>query len=202
MQTVHFASMISLNFKIVIVVSLLLCLLPVQSQECEVTPTEPLGPFFQPNDVPVKDVICDPKERPADWPPLNYDDVRNITIYGKVLGSDCKPIDGTLVRLDAWHTDPYGEYEPIGDSESYCRAIIAVSEDGEYSFNTTYPGSYPSRPVIHIHYKVSAFGYQDLATQTYFKDDVLFRGSTAPNWLDLGDDETAEFDFVLNKLAS
>eukprot|EP01023_Acetabularia_acetabulum_P063799 TRINITY_DN8082_c2_g1_i2.p1 TRINITY_DN8082_c2_g1~~TRINITY_DN8082_c2_g1_i2.p1 ORF type:complete len:193 (+),score=31.22 TRINITY_DN8082_c2_g1_i2:186-764(+) len=171
-------------------------------EECEVTPTEPLGPFYQSSGVPEKSVICIAEERPDSWPPLDYNLVRNITIYGSVLGSDCQPIDGTIVRLDAWQTDSDGEYDPFADENShYCRGIIPVEMDGSYILNTTYPGKYPQRPISHIHFRVEAVGYVPLVTQTYFKDDVFYTGSDAPNWLDLGQDDVANFDFVLQKLS-
>eukprot|EP01024_Parvocaulis_polyphysoides_P002216 TRINITY_DN1070_c1_g1_i1.p1 TRINITY_DN1070_c1_g1~~TRINITY_DN1070_c1_g1_i1.p1 ORF type:complete len:214 (-),score=27.65 TRINITY_DN1070_c1_g1_i1:675-1250(-) len=190
-------------YHIVLLVSLVaLNTAQILTEECEVSPTEPLGPFYQTVGVPEKSVLCVPEERPADWPPLDYSLVRNITIYGRVLGSDCQPIDGAIVRLDAWQTDFDGEYDDVRDeSTHYCRGIIPVNEDGEYIFNTTYPGRYPSRPIVHIHYRVEAFGYAPLVTQTYFKDDIMYDGSTAPNWLELDEDDVANFDFVLQKLA-
>eukprot|EP01025_Chloroclados_australasicus_P029950 TRINITY_DN2994_c0_g1_i2.p1 TRINITY_DN2994_c0_g1~~TRINITY_DN2994_c0_g1_i2.p1 ORF type:complete len:218 (-),score=20.25 TRINITY_DN2994_c0_g1_i2:429-1013(-) len=166
---------------------------------CEVTESGPLGPFYQSENIPVRNVICVPSERPASWPEVDYSQVRNITIYGRVLGTDCEPIDGSLVRLDAWHTGPFGEYDPITDSNAYCRAIIPVSPEGEYNFTTTYPGSYPSRPIVHIHYRVEAFGYETLIAQNYFKDDPLYAvwGTDSPIWLDLDEDDAANFDFYL-----
>ena len=41
---------------------------------------------------------------------------------------------------------------------------------GEFSFQSIYPGLYAPRPSIH--FKLSAVGYQTVITQTYFKNDA------------------------------
>jgi protocatechuate 3,4-dioxygenase beta subunit len=81
-----------------------------------------------------------------------------------------RPITGGLIEV--WHTDPAGNYDL--DGFRY-RAGMQTSRQGAYSFETYMPGNYGGRP-RHIHYKITAGGYESLVTQLYFENDPFFEG--------------------------
>ena len=91
----------------------------------------------------------------------------DLRIEGLVKGPDCTPISGATVHV--WQADPKGEY-----AEDRLRGRMATGSDGGYRFETIRPGRYlqPSgwRPA-HIHFEVTAPGYQPLISQLYFADD-------------------------------
>jgi len=88
----------------------------------------------------------------------------------------CAPIAGvTLVR---WHANRHGIYE------DYFRAKITSDAEGRYRFETIVPGKYAGL-ARHIHFALTAPGYQGLVTQWQLADDEEPAAEV-------------EFDFVLN----
>lgn len=105
-----------------------------------------------------------------------------IYVRGKVLDESCQPIANANVEI--WQACATGRYNnprdpnpaPIDPNFRYW-AETYTDSNGEYLFKSIIPGSYPAtadweRPP-HIHYKVSALGYQELTTQLYFKGHPL-----------------------------
>jgi protocatechuate 3,4-dioxygenase beta subunit len=108
-------------------------------------------------------------------------------VSGRVLDMDGKPIAGAM--LDVWQADPDGLYDSQrpGLEELQMRGIFHSGADGRYVIRTTRPVHYqiptdgpvgtmlaaterhPWRPA-HIHFKVTAEGYQPLTTHLF--DDV------------------------------
>lgn len=109
-------------------------------------------------------------------------------VRGRVMGPDGKEIPGAL--LDIWQNAANGLYsveDPDQDDNNF-RGRMHAGNDGAYHFTTIRPmpytvpddgptgvmlramGRHPWRPA-HIHFKVSADGYQDLVTELYPDDD-------------------------------
>jgi len=109
---------------------------------------------------------------------------------GEKLESKCEILAGATLLL--WQTNTYGRYNHNGDIDNqtythprtkrpvdrkhdphfqyWGRAI--TDEQGQYSFKTILPSFYPVyggfRPA-HLHLMISAPGYPQMVTQTYFK---------------------------------
>lgn len=109
-------------------------------------------------------------------------------VKGCVTSTTGEPISNAL--LDVWQNAENGKYsneDPDQDDDNL-RARLNADDDGSYSFTTIRPspytvpedgpagvmleamGRHPWRPA-HIHFKVSAEGYQDLITEIYPEDD-------------------------------
>lgn len=105
-------------------------------------------------------------------------------VHGRVMGADGTPIPGAL--LDIWQNAANGLYsvEDPDQADDNLRCRLHADTDGTYSFTTLRPmpytvpddgplhamGRHPWRPA-HIHFKVSADGYQDLVTELYPDND-------------------------------
>ena len=120
-----------------------------------------------------------------------------VYIKGKVLSKSCQPIpDATII---IWQASQSGRYNHKRDANNedfldprdgtvvertldpffQCWGKAITDENGEYQFKTIIPGFYPAdlrngwyRPP-HIHFMISATGYPQLVTQTYFKGDKI-----------------------------
>jgi hydroxyquinol 1,2-dioxygenase len=117
-------------------------------------------------------------------------------LVGTVRDLDGKPIDGA--KLDIWQADADGLYESqLGSEEPVLRAIFHTGADGKYVIQTIAPPGYSIpmdgtvgdllrgtdishfRPA-HIHFSVSARGFEPLITHLFKKDakyidsDVVF----------------------------
>jgi protocatechuate 3,4-dioxygenase beta subunit len=109
-----------------------------------------------------------------------------ISVSGRLLGSDGRPIPGQLVEV--WQANAAGRYRHAVDTHpapldpNFTGAGRCLTdENGEYRFVTVKPGAYPWknhanawRPA-HIHFSVFGRAIPDrLVTQMYFPDDPLF----------------------------
>ena len=110
-----------------------------------------------------------------------------VLVSGKVVDLDGAPIPGAV--LDIWQTAPdavYAAQDPAG-SFNLC-GRITTGDDGRYSFRTrkpvsyTIPGDGPVGAMLdaagrhnwrpaHIHFMLSAAGYETLVTQLFTDDD-------------------------------
>jgi protocatechuate 3,4-dioxygenase beta subunit len=149
--------------------------------------TEPtvLGPFYIENapHYPNGTNIClDGKGEPV-W------------IQGKVTNAKGKPIPGA--KLDVFQANDEGFYDVQQKDlqpEMNLRGVFTAGKNGEYSFRSIYPHYYPiphdgnllgaldrnyNRPA-HLHFLVSAPGYEKLITHIFtpdcpwLKDDAVF----------------------------
>jgi len=110
---------------------------------CRPTPSDSEGPFYIPG------------------APLTTETGSGLTVSGQVLGApDCRPVPGA--RVEWWQTNRGGRYD---DGH---RGSQVSDSDGNYRFDTDFPGLYPGRPA-HIHFKVSAPGFRPLTTQLYLR---------------------------------
>ena len=109
--------------------------------ECEPTQSDMLGPYYVP-DAPVRTSV----------------DTGYVT-SGNVLSADgCEPIPGA--QIEFWLANSQGVYDDAH------RATVLTGEQGEYRFESNFPGLYENRPP-HIHVRVTAPGHQELVTQHY-----------------------------------
>lgn len=117
-----------------------------------------------------------------------------LTIEGRVLDADCRPVAGAL--LDVWQADADGRYDLQGFR---LRGHLFADADGRYRLQTVVPGLYPGR-TRHIHVKVQPPGGRVLTTQLYFpgepgnRRDGLFSEALL---LAPGEAGGATFDFRL-----
>jgi protocatechuate 3,4-dioxygenase beta subunit len=109
-----------------------------------------------------------------------------ITVSGRLLDGDARPIPGTLVEI--WQPNAAGRYRHRGDDwpapldPNFSGAGRCLTgADGRYEFVTIKPGAYPWgnhhnawRPA-HIHFSLLGTAFaQRLVTQMYFPGDPLF----------------------------
>jgi protocatechuate 3,4-dioxygenase beta subunit len=111
---------------------------------------------------------------------------QRITVHGRVLDSDGRPVPGALVEV--WQANAAGRYRHVVDNwpaplDPHFDGLGRVVTDslGRYEFTTIKPGAYPWgnhhnawRPA-HIHFSLFGQAFtQRLVTQMYFPDDQLF----------------------------
>ncbi|MEK7991855.1 MAG: hypothetical protein VSS52_012670 [Thiotrichaceae bacterium] len=106
----------------------------------------------------------------------------NLRIFNDNAGS-CGTESVPNVQIDIWHADAAGEYSDVsGSGQSntkgldFLRGYQRTNSEGRVSFNTIYPGWYPSR-TAHIHLRARAYdengnNIYDFATQFFLDDDV------------------------------
>lgn len=130
--------------------------------ECGITPQTTEGPYYVTGTAELVD---------GD---LNYDNLAGdpIQISGYVYAG----ADGTdpiaNAKIEIWHADNTGSYHPnnngaassYSSSELSLRGYIMTDEDGYYEFTSIYPGEYSGR-TRHLHFRVTADGYQGVITQ-------------------------------------
>jgi protocatechuate 3,4-dioxygenase beta subunit len=111
---------------------------------------------------------------------------QRITVSGRVLGSDGKPLRGQLVEI--WQANAAGRYAHEVDTHdspldpNFTGAGRCLTDDeGRYRFVTIKPGAYPwkNHPNAwrpnHIHFSVFGRAVTErLVTQMYFPGDPLF----------------------------
>jgi protocatechuate 3,4-dioxygenase beta subunit len=109
-----------------------------------------------------------------------------ITVTGRLLDSDGRPIPGSLIEV--WQANAAGRYRhrrdnwpaPL-DPNFHGGGRTVTDSEGRYSFVTIKPGPYPWgnhynawRPA-HIHFSVMGRVFDErLVTQMYFPADPLF----------------------------
>jgi hydroxyquinol 1,2-dioxygenase len=147
-----------------------------------------------------------------------------VTVSGRVLGPDGEPLAGAA--LDVWHSDSEGQYDlqMPAIAGTALRGVFHTGADGRFTFQTIKPafypipvdgpvgklllatGRHPYRPA-HIHFIVSAAGYQPLTTELfdaadpYLDSDAVFgvRQSLIVPFVRHAGGYTVDFDFILEK---
>jgi protocatechuate 3,4-dioxygenase beta subunit len=122
------------------------------------TPPNTEGPYYRPG-APIRTDLRLPGEKGT-----------QLIVSGSLVDVKERSIPGGLIEI--WHADSGGEYDLRGFNH---RASLKTSSDGKYSFRTIMPANYGGRP-RHIHYKISAPGFENLTTQLYFENDPFFEG--------------------------
>ena len=135
-----------------------------------------LGPFY----------VESPKRKMGDN--INFDGKgEEAIIFGKVTDTEGNPISGS--KLDVWQANDDGFYDvqqPGIQPDMNLRGLFQTKEDGRYWFKSVKPehysiptdgpvgamlrssGRHPFRPA-HLHYIVSADGYESLVTHVFVK---------------------------------
>jgi catechol 1,2-dioxygenase len=126
--------------------------------------------------------------------PMRPDEPGTPTVFtGRVVDLQGRPIAGALV--DLWHAGNDGTYSGfVGDAPLYnLRAKMYTDDNGAFEIRTIRPAPYQiptSGPTgryleminrhawrpAHFHFKLSAPGFADLTTQTYFEGDPWLQG--------------------------
>lgn len=130
---------------------------PVPAQNCQATPHMTPGTHYKPVATQRIDIG------------------QGLLVKGRILSMpDCKPVSGA--RVAHWQANSNGVYVDA------LRAWLPSDHDGTYRFRTEWPAA----AVPHIHFLVSAEGFETLSTQ----------------WV--GDDKAGEitFDIVLRPAAA
>jgi protocatechuate 3,4-dioxygenase beta subunit len=147
--------------------SLALCTLPfgrlLAADVCPGSVTNILGPAYR-KGAPFRSSLCPPDEPGTP-----------LTMSGDVAdAASCKPLPDAV--LDIWQVDAAGDYDWRSEA-FHMRGKFRSGADGRYAFDTILPVPYGSRPK-HIHYLVTADGYEPHITQCYFDGDA--RNTTDP----------------------
>lgn len=137
----------------------------LKGRDCDTTSLDILGPYWAENH-PYRTVLANSEEPGT-----------RVFISGTVTANDCEtPIENALV--DVWHANDDGCYTVFmecdsgnSDEDPYnLRGIIVTDENGDYGFESIWPGYYSGRP-RHYHYKITTPQGSELVTQCYFEGD-------------------------------
>jgi protocatechuate 3,4-dioxygenase beta subunit len=121
-----------------------------------------------------------------------------ITLVGRVLSPDCKPVADA--RVDVWHTDARGDYDMTQTYTS--RGYVLTDREGRFRFETILPAIYTGR-TAHIHVKITPPGGQTLTTQLYFPNaatnagDAIFDARLLVRLDETPGGKRATYDFVV-----
>lgn len=136
-------------------------------RDCDLTNSDILGPYWI-EAHPYRTILADPDEPGT-----------RVYISGTVIENDCEtPIQNAIV--DVWHANDNGCYTlfmecDTGNPEEdpyNLRGQMLTNENGEYAFESIWPGYYGTRPK-HFHYKITTPNGLELVTQCYFEGDQL-----------------------------
>lgn len=132
--------------------------------DCKLTVASAEGPFYRAG-APWLTRLCHPNE-PGE----------PLVIIGRVTAADtCTPLKDAVI--DIWHANHSGLYDnqmKEYENKYYLRGRMKTDAEGRYSFTTILPAAYStgsSMRAKHIHYKISAPGYEALTTECYFEGD-------------------------------
>jgi protocatechuate 3,4-dioxygenase beta subunit len=96
-----------------------------------------------------------------------------LIVAGRVFAQDgVTPLAGASVYV--YHTDVKGYYSPgTNDNRNpRLRGYMRTDKQGRYEFSTIKPASYPNTRVqAHIHYVVTAAGYDERVFEIVFEGD-------------------------------
>jgi len=141
-------------------------------------------------------------------------------VTGRVVGVDGETVAGA--RVEIWQADDAGFYDVQNGEEPNGRGHLFTDEEGRFSFWSVKPEAYPipadgpvgelldaggrgpMRPA-HIHFMVTAEGYQRLITHVfvegdeYLDSDAVFgvRSALIAPFVRDGDHWTASYDLIL-----
>jgi catechol 1,2-dioxygenase len=178
------------------------------------TETTVFGPFYT-GEQPLLPHGASILKRPEPAPTLR--------VSGHVRAADGKPLAGALVEV--WQVDANGLYD-VQDAaipKGHLRASFRTREDGGFAFLTIAPvtyaiptdgpvgellrglGRHAMRPA-HIHFMISAPGYERLVTHIFVAGDKYLQGDAVfgvkNSLVAAFDRDHVEFDFGLKPLAA
>jgi transcriptional regulator GlxA family with amidase domain/protocatechuate 3,4-dioxygenase beta subunit len=101
-----------------------------------------------------------------------------LVVTGRVLDEAGKPVAAALLYVfhtgkDGVYSTKGGNFGSMGDSlNPRLFGFLRTGHDGRYEFRTIRPGQYPDNgPPAHVHYEVTAHGYERMITEMMFDDD-------------------------------
>ena len=152
---------------------------------CPLTESNPQGPYYLAG-APYKEKF---DELPG----------QRLVITGTVLNQDCQIVPNAII--DTWQTDSNGNYY---FEDFTLRGKITADENGQYTIDTIFPGSYSeggvNRP-SHLHLKISEPGMASHTTQLYFEGDEHVDFMVKPSLILLLEEQDgilySNFDFVI-----
>jgi protocatechuate 3,4-dioxygenase beta subunit len=125
------------------------------------------GPFYRPG-APFRTRLSQPGDK---------GDV--LVISGVVLNRKGEPIADAL--LDLWHASAFGRYDNDDpahappENEFRFRGRLKTDKEGRFQLETVRPGHYSLSPeqyrTAHVHFRVTADGYETLTSQFFFDDE-------------------------------
>jgi protocatechuate 3,4-dioxygenase beta subunit len=138
------------------------------------TPSDMLGPFY---------VAGSPTTMQIAPTELLQDPVTRLTVSGRVL-SLLDPQQGANggslsscgtgipnVTVEVWYAGPMDSQGNYYRTDAF-RGQMETDECGRYSFVQVFPSQYPTRPILHDHFRLSMEGTELLVTQLYFRLDA------------------------------
>ncbi|MGF1649960.1 MAG: protocatechuate 3,4-dioxygenase [Hyphomicrobiaceae bacterium] len=149
-------------------------------QRLKPTPGQILGPYYPPEPDPEADADL------TRWPGAEEAaSGPTIALRGRILSVQGAPVDGALVEL--WQCDHNGRYRhpdapehELVDPRFEGYGRLVTGPDGTYAFRVLQPVPYPGR-APHVHFKVSARGFEPLITQMYVDGEARNEGDFALN---------------------
>jgi protocatechuate 3,4-dioxygenase beta subunit len=107
-----------------------------------------------------------------------------LLVAGTIYGDDCLPL--SKVRVEAWYAgdpDDQGNFYSLGGANNDYRGSVVTDNCGAYKFTQTFPALYPSRPILHVHFRVSTVtdDQELLVTQMYFEGMVPTSFESSPS---------------------
>lgn len=137
-------------------------LLPLACAALLTLPAAAQTPHTAPAEAPASGALAPPAEPGT-----------KLAVSGVVVSSDGTPIPGASIY--AYQTDTEGYYgiKPASDSRNpRLKISLRSGARGEWAFETIRPGSYPgSRNPGHIHFEVTAQGYEPRFFEIVFEGD-------------------------------
>ncbi len=104
-----------------------------------------------------------------------------LIVSGTVVDQSGRPIEEALVYVH--HTDAQGIYSDAGNGDPRLFAFMRTDRGGRYKYRTIRPAKYPDSDVDqHVHYRVSAAGFEDRDDRLGFADDPRWIDRAAPSW--------------------
>ncbi|MCI0555162.1 MAG: intradiol ring-cleavage dioxygenase [Anaerolineae bacterium] len=130
--------------------------LPEVDCSAGLTPQDQEGPYFKANSPETTSLFMEGMQG------------KKLILVGQVVTVDCLPIPNVLI--DFWQADTNGEYDNVGYN---LRGHQYSDNKGRYYLETIFPGIYSSRPIRHIHVKVTSPSGMVLTTQLYFPEQPV-----------------------------
>lgn len=142
-----------------------------------------------------------------------------MKLFGNIFGDEDGKTKVPNAKIEVWHCDNAGVYHPEGNgnigkysqSEIALRGFVISDASGEFSFHSITPGLYGGRR-RHIHYRITAKGYQTLTTQSYWLSekgndreqvDGVDRNTEECRYIDFEEHDgisTGRFDIYLKRI--
>ena len=106
-----------------------------------------------------------------------------LVVSGVVVTGSGAPVPNASIY--AYQTDAEGYYgvKPVSDNQNpRLKLFLRSGAQGDWSFETIQPGSYPASSVpAHIHFEVSAPGYQTKIFEIVFEGDKFITAAMRSN---------------------